>query len=169
MSRIIKSFTSSIRLPRKKSVFYLNRIGMDVTVIYLFLLLFIASIPALIDQSINRDSLSSEINLFFFLIYFFIFYYLIINLIVFSLISILAYIWSLIARLLKRKLRFAIMWKMIAYCMTMPILVFTLISFKFSLSSLFLIISFVYVFFIMFNIILIYPKRKHFNKWGYFK
>src|SRR5690625_5263748 len=93
MSQIVQSFTHSIRLPSKNSVFYLNRIGMDVTVIYLFILLAIASFPTLIEQILNRDSLALKLDLFFFFIYFFIFHYLIINLIVFSLISILAFFW----------------------------------------------------------------------------
>lgn len=154
------AFIHSLRLPKKQSVFTLNRIGMDITVIYLFFLLAIASLPALYEQIIVNETSTTHIHPFFFLIYFFIFYYLVLVLIVFSLLSIIAYIGTLITRSLKRKLRFSIIWKMTAFAITTPLLLFTVISFFYPLSSLFLFLATIYTFFILIKIILIYPKRK---------
>ncbi len=163
MVQLIQSFIHSIKLPKKTSVFYLNRIGMDIAVIYLFILLIFASTPSFVDQIIHRDTFGSQMNVFFFFIYFFIFYYLILNIIVFSVISGLAYGWMLIARSMKRKLRFAILWKMVTYSTTIPILLFTILSFKFSVHYLFLVASFIFINFILLKIVLIYPRRKHFK------
>src|SRR5690625_5331713 len=79
MKKIWNSFLHSIRLPQKKSVFYLNRIGMDINVIYMFILLAIASSPALLEQITSNKQASQQLHPFFLFIYFFIFYYLIID------------------------------------------------------------------------------------------
>src|SRR5690625_5154762 len=160
MKKIWNSFLHSVRLPKKKSVFYLNRIGMDITVIYMFILLAITSVPALIEQISNSKESSLQLHPFFLFIYFFIFYYLIITIIVFCTISFLAYVWTLISKLLQRKLRFAILWKMTAYSTTIPFLLFTVITFFYPVSHYFLFISVLYIIIILLNIILIYPKRK---------
>ncbi|MEI3604430.1 DUF1189 family protein [Pseudogracilibacillus sp. SE30717A] len=148
----------SFKLPIKQSVFALNRIGMDITVIYLFFLLGLASLPALYEQVIVNDS--SSVQTFFLLIYFFIFYYLPLVLIVFSILSLFAYIGTLLARFSERKLRYSIMWKMAAFATTLPLLSFSIVSFFHPLSPLFLLISAFYIFFILIKIIFIYPKRK---------
>ncbi|MDY0409916.1 hypothetical protein [Paracerasibacillus soli] len=43
------TFKLSLKIPSKRAVFQLNRIGMDIVVFYLFVLLAIVSIPPLID------------------------------------------------------------------------------------------------------------------------
>lgn len=154
------AFKHSLRLPQKQSVFALNRIGMDIAVIYLFMLLGLASLPALYEQILMNESSDVPIHIFFFLIYFFIFYYLILAIIVFTALSAIAYIAKLVAGGLERKLHYAILWKMAAFSMTLPIILFTAISFVYSLSEWFLFFSIIYIFFILVKIILIYPKRK---------
>src|SRR5690625_6058941 len=96
----------SLKLPQKKAVFALNRIGMDFTVFYLFLLLGFASLPALSDQIITNQTSTFHMHTFFLLIYFFIFYYLIFVLIVFILISFIFFISILFLRNLLRLLLF---------------------------------------------------------------
>src|SRR5699024_7226276 len=105
------AFIQSLQLPKRKAVFALNRIGMDVVVVYLFIFLAIASIPGLIDQ-LSSNQVDIEIHPFFLLIFFFIFYYLIILLVVFTGISIIAYLGTLFATQTNRKLQFGLMWKM---------------------------------------------------------
>lgn len=150
---------NSVKLPQKKAVFALNRVGMDITVIYMFILLALASIPALVNQLIANQS-SGQVQPFFLLIFFFIFYYLVLVVIVFSLLSIISYIATLIAKGLYRKLRYSILWKMSAFTTTIPLVLFTLLSFFYPLSYLFLIIVNMYIFIVIFKIILIYPRRK---------
>jgi len=149
----------SVKLPQKKATFALNRIGMDVTVIYLFILLAIASIPSLIGE-LSANNHSVHIHPFFLLIYFFIFYYLVLVLIVFSALSVFAYIATILAKGLGRKLQFSIMWKMAAFAMTIPLLLFTVLSFIYPLSFIFVTLSIIYMLIVTLKIILIYPKMK---------
>gem|GEM_PF-4842652 len=65
-------FLNSLQLSGKKAMFFLNRTGMDLAIIYLSLLAALASAPALASPI----SAGLSINLVFYLIYFFIFYYL---------------------------------------------------------------------------------------------
>lgn len=148
----------SLKLPQKKAVFALNRIGMDITVIYLFILLAIASIPELINQ-LSGGGPTHQVNPFFLLIFFFIFYYLVLVLIVFSVLSIVAYIATLLTRMLDRKLRYSLLWKMTAFATTIPLLLYTAISFFYPLSEKFLLLANIYILFVLVKIILIYPKR----------
>lgn len=159
MNVFIKACNHSLKLPKKKDTFALNRIGMDITVIYLFIILAIASIPALIDQ-ITMADYGVQIQLFFKLIYFFIFYYLVLVVLVFSGLSVFAYIMTITARLLDRKLTYAIMWKMSAFAITIPVFVFTILSFFYPLTFLFVFLALAYMTFVMIKIILIYPKRR---------
>src|SRR5699024_178319 len=154
-------FIQSLQLPKRKAVFTLNRIGMDVVVVYLFIFLAIASIPGLIDQlASNQVNSNVEIHPFFLLIFFFIFYYLIILLVFFTSISIIAYLGTLFATKTNRKLQFGLMWKMTAFATTIPIVAFTILSFFIPLSTIFLIVTSIFILLILLNIILIYPKRK---------
>src|SRR5690625_3576719 len=145
-------FNQSIKLPQKQAVFSLNRIGMDIAVIYLFILLGIASLPALVEQIVTNQVSSTHIHTFFLLIYFFIFYYLILVLIVFIALSLVAYIGTLITKTVKRRLRFSILWKMAAFTTTLPLILFSVISFFYPLSQLFLILVTIYIFFILIKI-----------------
>src|SRR5690625_24494 len=82
-----RTFLESIKLPQKKALFKLNRTGMDIVVIYMFILLLFVSLPNLLQQIFNKADLSLEIDTFFLIIYFFIFYYLPMVVIVFLVIS----------------------------------------------------------------------------------
>ena len=101
----LQAFLHSIKLPSKKAMFQLNRIGMDITVLYMFILLMVVSIPSLIERLTATSGPGTDLNLFFLVIYFFIFYYLPMTLIVFLVLSLIAYIGVGIAKLMKRKLR----------------------------------------------------------------
>lgn len=155
------AFIQSLQLPKRKAVFALNRIGMDIVVVYMFIFLAIASVPGLIDQMISSQADSNiAIHPFFLLIFFFIFYYLIVLLIVFTSISIIAYIGTLIAKITGRKLQFGLMWKMTAFATTLPLVLFTILSFILPLTMIFLSVATLFILFVLIKIILIYPKRK---------
>src|SRR5699024_2836001 len=87
-----QTFLLSLKLPQKKATFSLNRISMDIVVVYLFILLFIVSMPAFIEQIKNDHLINVHVELFFLIIYFFMFYYLPLTVIVFGFISLFAYI-----------------------------------------------------------------------------
>ncbi|WP_019375780.1 DUF1189 family protein [Virgibacillus halodenitrificans] len=159
----LQTFLHSIKLPSKKATFWLNRIGMDITVIYMFLLLFIVSMPSLVDRLTSAEGISAELNIFFLFIYFFIFYYLPMTVLVFIMISVIAYIGTGIAKLMNRKLRFAILWKMTAFTTTIPFLLYTVLALLFKVNDSYLGLFFIYSFAFLVAIISIYPKRRKKN------
>src|SRR5690625_3560129 len=139
MKQFLHIFNSSFLLPRKQTVFALNRIRMDITVFYLFIILAVASIPALIEQTFINPITNVQIHGFFLFIYFFIIYYLILVIVVFCSISVVAFVAKWIAYILKRKLHYAILWKMTAFATTIPVALFTLLSTFFTLSNTFIV------------------------------
>ncbi|HLR59367.1 MAG TPA: DUF1189 family protein [Pseudogracilibacillus sp.] len=154
------SFIESIKLPKKKSVFKLNRIGMDIVVIYMFMLLAIVSLPSLTYQMLNSSELNIKIGSFFYLIYFFIFHYLVIVVLIFIVISFIAYLATLFTRISGRRLHYSILWKMTAFSTTIPFLLYTILAFFYNINDNFLWLSFLYTAILLYKIITIYPKRK---------
>lgn len=153
-------FKESLKLPRKKAMFTLNRTGMDIVVVYLFILLLFVSIPPLIDRVIETQIAGVDVKQFFKIIYFFIFYYLPLNVIVFMLISAIAYIGKGVAYVLNRKLHYSLLWKMTAYTTTIPFVVYTLIALFFPISDTLLWIGLLYTLMILIRLITIYPRRR---------
>src|SRR5699024_12819415 len=87
----LTSFIESIKLPKKKSVFKLNRISMDIVVVYMFILLALVSLPSLFYQMSNSSELSVNIGSFFYFIYFFIFFFFFIFVLFFFVISFISF------------------------------------------------------------------------------
>lgn len=156
----LHTFKHSIQLPRKEAMFKLNRTGMDIAVIYMFILLLFVSVPSLIDRLTATSGPATDLNLFFLIIYFFIFYYLPMTVIVFLLLSLVAYIGTVIAKLMQRKLRFSLLWKMSAYVSTVPFLIYTIIALLFPISDAYLWFALLYTLIFLIKIITVYPKRK---------
>ncbi|WP_430789583.1 DUF1189 family protein [Virgibacillus flavescens] len=157
---LFNAFLQSIKLPSKNAVFALNRIGMDVTVLYMFIVMGIVAVPALIDRITGSGIPGSDMAIFFQLIYFFMFYYLPLTIIVFIALSIVAYIFTWIAAALKRKLRFPLLWKMGAYATTIPFILYSVIALLFSFDDSMLWVFFIYSIIVLFTVITVYPKRK---------
>lgn len=155
----LKAFLHSIKLPSKNAVFQLNRIGMDITVVYMFIVIAIVAIPALLDRLTGSSDPGSDMALIFQLIYFFMFYYLPLTIIVFVVLCGIAYIYSWIAKGLKRKVRFPLLWKMGAYTTTIPFLIYTITALVLSIDDSLLWVFFIYSLFVLFKIITVYPKR----------
>ncbi|MFC3041062.1 DUF1189 family protein [Virgibacillus xinjiangensis] len=156
----LQAFINSIKLPNKKAIFQLNRIGMDITVVYMFLFLFLASLPSLVDQITSTGGLGDEMNLVLKFIYFFIFYYLPLVIIFFMLLSVMAYLGTLIAKMLGRKLRFSILWKMSAYTTTLPLLLYTALAFFVPIHDLYLVLAALFTIGLLGRVITVYPKRR---------
>ncbi|WP_339230826.1 DUF1189 family protein [Oceanobacillus sp. FSL K6-2867] len=153
-------FFNSIKLPKKEAMFRLNRIGMDIAVIYMFFLLGLVSIPALIKQLTATSGLGADLNVIFKLIYFFMFYYLPLTVLVFIAISFVAYIGRGIAHFMERKLRYSILWKMVAFTTTIPFILYLIIAFIIPVSDAYLLLTFIFSVGLLFKMISIYPKRR---------
>lgn len=151
-------FKHGIKLPLRKSMFALNRTGMDIAMLYLFLLVFIVSIPDLVLRIINQDSLS--MNLLFTTLYFFMFYYLPLVVMMLLTISAVSYVATIIAKLMKRKLRYQILLKMCIYALTVPFLVYTIIVSIYPDSHNLLWLSCAYAFIVQILVIRNYPKKR---------
>ncbi len=150
----------SLKLPSKQALFKLNRLGMDIVVIYMFILIFVFSIPSLIEQLLAPSGLGSYLNIIFLIIYFFFFYYLPMTVFVFALISMIAYIGKGLAKMMNRKLHYSLLWKMCAFSTTAPLLIFTIVSVIFPLNMFMLGIILIYISLLLIKMITIYPKRK---------
>jgi hypothetical protein len=153
-------FLQSLKLPSKKATFSLNRVSMDIAIIYMFILLILVSIPAFIDRIVENSGVSAELNIAFLIIYFFIFYYLPMAVFVCIGISIIAYIGLGLAKLMERKLQFPLLWKMSVFIATIPFIIYTIIALLFPVDDILLGAFFVYILIMLFFIISIYPKRR---------
>ncbi len=154
------TFKESIKLPSKQAMFKLNRIGMDIVVFYMFILLALVSIPSFIQQITQANSYINDLNIVFQIIYFFIFFYLPLNVIVFSFLSLIAYIGLGITKLMHRKLRFSILWKMSAFTTTVPFIIYTIVGLFFPINITFLWLFILYTLILLIKMISIYPKRR---------
>lgn len=156
----IEALLASLKLPSKNAMFKLNRIGMDIVVIYLFILLFIVSIPALIDQLSITEGLTGRLPFILKFIYFFMFYYLPLAIAVFIFISILAYIGILLSKLMRRKLRYQIIWKLLGFTATLPFLIYTILAAIYPISNSYLFFIIIYSLIMLIMMIKQYPKRR---------
>lgn len=156
----VKAFLNSLKLPNKKAMFKLNRIGMDIVVIYLFILLVIVTIPALIEQLGVTEGLAGDLPFILKLIYFFMFYYLPLTLGVFLFVSVISYVGLGISKIMKRKLRYQIIWKLIAFTTTVPFLVYTIIAFIYPIDDSYLLFATIYSLVLLIIMILKFPKRR---------
>lgn len=148
-------FKYSVLLPKKSAAFQLNRLGMDTTVFYLFILLALSSLPTYFEQL----AVSEDLNIFFFSIFFFIFHYLVVVLIVFVALSIFAFIGLIITKTTKRRLHFSVLWKTVGSSTTLPLLFYTIIAPFYKLGSLYLAFSIGFIFLILIKVIFIYPQQ----------
>ncbi|GAA0608194.1 hypothetical protein GCM10009001_26930 [Virgibacillus siamensis] len=141
-------------------MFKLNRIGMDITVVYMFILIFIISLPSFVNRLTSAEGLGADMPFLMHLVYFFMFYYLPLTIMLFLLISLIAYVGTLIAKALNRKIRFSILWKMTAYTTTIPFLVYAIVAMIFPVSDSYIWIFIIYSMLFIIKIITVYPKRK---------
>lgn len=148
-------FLNSIKLPRKKPMFVLNRTGMDWAIIYLCVLAIIASIPGLLTS----DQFDFGLNLVFRLIYFFIFYYIPLLIMLMIGLSGLSLIAQLLAKWQMRKFRFQTLWKLAIYSATWPVIFCTVFAWNIA-QWILLLVSSIFIIILLQWMIRLYPKRR---------
>ncbi|WP_217588449.1 DUF1189 family protein [Lentibacillus saliphilus] len=153
------TFLYSLQLPKKQAMFKLNRIGMDFAVIYVLLLTLIGSIPVAV-QLLSSGTNEQEINTLFWLVYFFFIYYVPLTIGIFLVLTFIAYMGTIVAKLMHRKLKLSILWKMSAFASTIPALIYTIIAFVYPLSIHTLWLFMLYVCIFLVKMITVYPKRR---------
>src|SRR5699024_1231739 len=160
MQDIWNIFKNSVQLPKRQAAFSLNRIGMDKDIIFLFILIALASVPELITQlKTNQTSSSLYMQSLFYVIFLFIFYYLIFISVVFTILSFISYLATWIAHMASRKLRYSILWKTTACASTIPLLIFTISSFFYTITLYFFFVLVLFQLIVLIQTIFLYPKR----------
>ncbi|MGP4076732.1 DUF1189 family protein [Halobacillus sp. K22] len=154
------SLWNSVRLPKKEAMFRLNRKGITNTIVYLFILMTVLFLPDMIGTIIRLDSNLTEVSRGLYLVQVFVFYPMLIIFLILVGVSALAGAALLITRQLERKLTYQQLWKMTAYAATVPLILSILLKNTPVPNSLSALIFFSLFFYIMFRMIIIYPKKK---------
>lgn len=155
---LIYAFKYSVTLPQKKALFKLNRMSMNITTLYIITLIFLLNIPSQLTMMFGTEI--SDVPRNSYIIQVIIVYPFVILFSALVGITLIALTGLLLAKLLKRKLTFQQLWKMSAYAVTSPLLLYYVLDYmgvsNVSVNLLFLLI----LFFILIKMIIIYPVKK---------
>ncbi|MFZ0371247.1 MAG: DUF1189 family protein [Halobacillus sp.] len=154
------SLWNSVRLPKKEAMFRLNRKGITSTIVYLFILMTILFLPDMIGTIIRLDSNLTEVSRGLYLVQVFVFYPMLIIFLILVGVSALAGAALLMTNQLDRKLTYQQLWKMTAYAATVPLVLSILLKNTPVPNGLSALIFFSLFIYIMFRMIIIYPKKK---------
>lgn len=155
-----KILLDSLKLPNKQAMFRLNRIGMDRVLIYILILLVIVSIPAFIAVRTDPYEKMARIHFAFQLVYFLIFSYLPLTIIICLLLSGIAYASLGISKLMQRKVRYSLLWKLTAATTTIPFLLYTVIALFHPINEKWLWLFIPFSLLLMIMNISVFPKRR---------
>jgi hypothetical protein len=151
---------NSLLLPKKSAVFRLNRISMRNTLVYMFFLIFLALLPDFVIEMFSSISSSQNSGIEVFILQLIVLYPLFCIFLGIVVISLSASIATAIKSLLKRKLAYQQLWKMTVYALTVPLIIYFIISWlNYNHWSIYLLL-FVLHYSIMTKMILVYPRRK---------
>ncbi|MGP4038462.1 hypothetical protein ACTWP4_00925 [Gracilibacillus sp. D59] len=147
-------------LPKKESMFWLNRVSMRDTLVYLFLLFFISFLPNVIIMVANFESGQSHISFSQFLLQIIVFYPFFMMFIVVTGISILAIGSWILKWLLQRKLAYQQLWKMTSFALLWPLMIYHLLFYTPLATSIAFFVGLVLLYVLMYRMITIYPKQR---------
>ncbi|MGG0719496.1 hypothetical protein ABE096_18210 [Robertmurraya massiliosenegalensis] len=154
--KLFMIFKDCLLLPQKDAMLRLNRLQMKNTFLYYFVLLIILIVPLEITVLQENATGSNDFYITQVLILypFFMIFYALIG------ISMLTFITVLIGKALKRKLKFQFLWKMIAFTLTKPVLVFVFAYVLIGNHTVVNVFVLVLTFFSIVRLVLAYPKKK---------
>ncbi|MDF1509490.1 hypothetical protein PZE06_15200 [Robertmurraya sp. DFI.2.37] len=153
-------FRDCLLLPKKEAVVRLNRIDLKEAAGYFFILLLILVVPLQITLLQESSRVMNEVPAYVYkaqilILYpFFIVFYAVIG------ISLLSFLSVLTGKWLKRRLKFQLLWKMIAFTLTKPLLLYVIAYILVGGNTLVNLAVLVGIFSGVFRLILSYPKRK---------
>ena len=153
-------FKNSLILPKKEALFFLNRVPMGKTILYILVLMHLTFLPNLFKvtnstfQQIENISFSLYIINVIVLYPFFTILLMILSLTVFSFIALV------LAKFLNRKLAYPYLWKITAYSLTVPLIIYAVLEILSITNSLLVIVPILYLYFVLYKIIRIYPKKQ---------
>lgn len=150
----------SANLPKKEAIFWLNRVSMRDTLVYLFLLFFISFLPNVILIIANFEQGHSHISFSQFLLQIIVFYPFFMMFIIVTGISILAIGAWIMKGFLQRKLAYQQLWKMTAYALLWPLIIYHLLFFTTIPTSIAFLVGLVVLYILMYQMIIVYPKKR---------
>ncbi|HET7628451.1 MAG TPA: DUF1189 family protein [Bacillales bacterium] len=154
-------FLDGIRLPQKQAMFRLNRVRMGKTIAYFFLLMILVSLPEAVRFILApHPELDEEIPLTLFILQFSVYYYLLFVFVGLLAVSVSAGFGKLFSTAAQRKLTYQQIWKVTAFALTGPLLLFTCAQSFGWQSSLLLLLLFLLTLSIVFRIILHFPRKQ---------
>ncbi|UOQ86739.1 DUF1189 domain-containing protein [Gracilibacillus salinarum] len=157
---ILSILRKSAILPKKDALFWLNRVSMRDTLVYLFLLFFIVFLPNVIIMIAGYEQGYSQVSYSQYLLQIIVFYPFFMMFLVVTSISALA-LGSLLFRwILQRKLAYQQLWKMTAFALLWPLLSYQVLYFISKEPTLAFLLCAILLYIIVVKMILNYPKRK---------
>ncbi|MFC4386728.1 hypothetical protein ACFOZ1_02785 [Gracilibacillus marinus] len=150
----------AIQLPKKQALFQLNRISMRDTLVYLFLLFFIAFLPNAFINVQQFDYAEQVVSYSQYLLQVIVTYPFLIMFFVVSGVSILALPAWFLSIGLNRKLAYQQLWKMTGFALLFPIISYLILFYSPISNYIAASISGLLLYSLLCKMILIYPKRK---------
>ncbi|SER67224.1 hypothetical protein SAMN04487944_1085 [Gracilibacillus ureilyticus] len=148
------------KLPRKEALFQLNRVSMRDTLVYLFLLFFISFLPNVIINILTFEADESLLSYTQFLLQVIVSYPFLMMFLVITSISLLALIALIFRTLLQRKLAYQQLWKMTGFALLFPLICYHILFFTPLPDSIAVIISLIWLYVLLYQMIIIFPKKK---------
>lgn len=130
---------------------------MKYTIIYFFILLFILSLPTEINLLINNEN---DIPQAMFYIQVLVLYPIIMIFFGLSIVSLITGCFVYVSKLLKRKLRFQLLWKLTIFSLTKPVLIYVIFVLILENNTFVNLLITILLAFTMYRIIMGFPKRR---------
>ncbi|MDX8045627.1 hypothetical protein SH601_06460 [Gracilibacillus sp. S3-1-1] len=160
MTIILTILRKSALLPKKEAMFALNRVSMRDTLVYLFLLFFLSFLPNVIVIIRNFEQGESHISFSQYLLQIIVFYPFFMLFIIVTGISLITLGSSVLTYILQRKLAYQQLWKMTAFALLWPLIIYHLLFFTPLSTSVAFMIGLFVLYILMFQMILHYPKKR---------
>ncbi len=160
MVKLFSTLSDSWRLPEKTAMKRLNRLEMRNTLVFLLLLLFILALPIEINLLLDESYKENDIPQNVYFIQVLLFYPFLMLFLGILGISLVAGVGVAVSRLVHRQLKFQFLWKMCAFALTKPIIIFAVANLFIGTHWVVNAFVFILLFYTVLRMIFHYPKRK---------
>jgi len=157
--KLMSTFMDSLRLPNKAAMKRLNKLEMRNTILFLLLLLFIVALPIEINLLLDDSYKESDIPQNIYIIQVLLFYPFLMLFLGIAGISTLAGAGVGVSKVTHRHLKFQFLWKMCAFALTKPIIIFAVANILIGTHWIVNTIIFILLFYTILRMIFHYPSR----------
>ncbi|MFT4416125.1 DUF1189 family protein [Fredinandcohnia humi] len=157
--KLLSVFLDSLRLPNKAAMKRINRLEMRYTILFLLILLFVVALPIEISLLLDDSYKESDIPQNIYIIQVLLFYPFLMLFLGLTGITVLAGLGVGVSTLIHRHLKFQFLWKMSAFALTKPILIFAVIDLLIGGHWIINLLILIFLFSIIYRMILHYPKK----------